>query len=94
MIMNQSENAKNKMYTDIEEGENQFKRLLNQFGDDGMIYLERGRAYEYHEFFDKAAHDYKFALSLFPMQSWKETASNHLSRVEQKIAERNKNKKR
>lgn len=85
LIMNRAEVAKDKMFLDLDEGKTIFQDLFDEFGSDGMIFLERGQAYEHHNLFTEAADDYEMAQSLFPMQSWKETAANHLLRVNKKI---------
>jgi tetratricopeptide (TPR) repeat protein len=63
-------------------GEAQFQHLLEKCPDDGMVYYERGEAYEYLKDFEKAESDYRIAESLFPLKHWKAIAREGLARVQ------------
>lgn len=84
-IMAKAEEAKSIMIRNLEEGEIEFESLLAKYPTDGMVYLKRGEAYEYHGEIQKAKSDYQQAYKLFPMPEWQNRASEGISRVQKKI---------
>jgi hypothetical protein len=66
------------------KGETTFKRLLQSHPEDGMIYYERGEAYEYLKEFDLAETDYQTASKLLYAEHWREVARKAIARVQRK----------
>lgn len=89
LIMSLADDARKLMIQDIEAGEKKFENLFYRFGNDGMIFFQRGQAYESLEKYELAAQDYEKAHQLFPMKKWKETASEGTERVKRKIKKLN-----
>ncbi len=56
------------------KGEVIFKKLLQDNPKDGMIYYERGEAYEYLNEIELAKADYESALKLLYAEDWREVA--------------------
>jgi len=81
----QAEYAKKKMINNLEEGELEFKKLLDYHGSDGMVYYMRAEAYETLGEFKNANSDFRIARSLFPLDEWKESAQQGMNRVEKEI---------
>jgi tetratricopeptide (TPR) repeat protein len=67
-----------------EKGAVEFKKLLNNYPNDGMVYYSRGEAYEHLKEYDLAIDDYKKAEMNFPAPQWKKLAKFSLARVEKK----------
>ena len=70
-IMSLADDAKKLMIQDVEAGEKEFEALFVRFGNDGMIFFQRGQAYESLEKYELAAQDYEKAHQLFPMKNGK-----------------------
>ena len=66
------------------KGEMAFKQLLEAYPDDGMVYYERGEAYEYLKEFDLAESAYIAAEKLFPVPHWKAVAREGINRIQRK----------
>jgi tetratricopeptide (TPR) repeat protein len=88
-IMNLAIDAKKLMIQDIKAGEKEFEAMFSRFGNDGMIFFQRGQAYESLEKYKLAAQDYEKAHQLFPMKKWKEAASEGTKRVKKKMKKLN-----
>jgi len=67
-----------------------FNELFEKNPKDGMLFYERGEAYESLGYFKKAKNDYELALVYFPNPKWKRVAYQALKRI-QKIIGINKN---
>jgi len=80
-ITAKAEKAKRALVAGRVAGEKMFNDLLQQFPGDGMVYLKRGEAYEAIGDCAAAADDFRKALALLPMASWKATAREALQRV-------------
>lgn len=59
-----------------------FIELFEKYPNDGMIYYERGEAYESLLELDKAKIDYEKALFYFPNPKWKKVAYEGLKRIQ------------
>jgi len=64
------------------KGEVAFKHLFEVYPNDGMVYYERGEAYEYLKVLDRAESDYRTAEGLFPLKHWKAIAREGLARIQ------------
>lgn len=80
-ITAKAEQAKRALVADRVAGDQVFDGLLEQFPGDGMVYLKRGEAYEAVGDRAAAADDFRKALALLPMATWKATAREGLQRV-------------
>lgn len=58
-----------------------FKLLLSKYGDDGMIYYEKGEAYEILGSYDEALLNFEKAKELFPVPHWKKVSEFSIERV-------------
>jgi len=67
-----------------------FIELLEKFPNDGMLYYERGEAFESLRDYQKAKKDYELALMYFPNPKWKNVAYEGLKRTQNKITPTNK----
>ncbi len=63
------------------EGEAEFRRLLEKYNNDPMVYYERGEAYEYLKAFDLAESDYTFAAEHLIEPQWRKVAQDALASV-------------
>jgi hypothetical protein len=66
---------KNKM-----KGEKEFKKILKKYKTDGMVFYERGEAYEFIGDYTNAINDYQKASSLFPAPHWQRIAKLGINR--------------
>ena len=64
------------------------KEIIDDCGEDGMIYFVMGKEYEATGNYEKALQYYKKACSLFPLDAWKSRAKEAIRMVEEKIAGR------
>jgi hypothetical protein len=62
------------------KGEKEFKKILKKHKTDGMVFYERGEAYEFIGEYAYAINDYQIASSLFPAPHWKRIASLGINR--------------
>ena len=85
-IMNQAELTRRKMVVSKAEGLNLFDVLIQEHGEDGMIYFKRAEAYEALGNFKKSLADFRIAKALFPMPKWKQIAQDGIERMENKIS--------
>jgi len=65
-------------------GDRPFEKLLKGRARDGMVFYERGEAYEYLNKLESAERDYAKAERLLPLEHWKEVARRSLLRVRYK----------
>lgn len=91
--MKAAEAAKSRMLSDRSLGETAFARLLDENQGDGMIYFQRGLAYESLDEKALAIKDFKSAHALFPKTEWKQLAKEALQRLTPK-AERKRIKRK
>ena len=73
--------ANKMMVANRESGEERFATLIKNHPNDGMIYYQRGLAYEILGEFDLAKSDFEKAEKLFPKQEYKGKAQDGLGRV-------------
>ena len=85
-IMNQAELARRKMVVSKAEGLNLFDALIQERGEDGMIYFKRAEAFEALGNFKKSLADFRIAKALFPMPKWKQIAQDGIDRTEKEIS--------
>jgi len=64
------------------------KEIIDDCGEDGMIYFAMGEEYEATGNYEEALRCYKKACDLFPKVEWKNRAKKAIRRVEEKIAGR------
>lgn len=64
-----------------QKGNTVFKDLINEFPDDGMVYFERGIAFETMGKYGLAKLDYEKAKELFPVPHWKKNADFYIERT-------------
>jgi len=64
------------------------KEIIDDYGEDGMIYFTMGEEYEAAGNYEEALRCYKKACDLFPLDEWKNRAKEAIRRVEEKIAGR------
>jgi tetratricopeptide (TPR) repeat protein len=62
-------------------GEQAFAELLRRYPDDGIVFYERGEAFEYSEDLQRAREDYERAEELLPLPHWKTIARMAIQRV-------------
>ena len=62
-------------------GEDSFTKLLKVHGKDGIVYYERGQAYEFLGKRSLAEPDYDQAREHFPLAHWKDVAREALDRI-------------
>lgn len=67
------------------EGEKRFEEVLERHGEDGMIYLIRGEAYEALNESESALNDYRLAEILFPIAKYREQARQASARIERRL---------
>jgi predicted nucleotide-binding protein len=79
--MKAAEAAKGQMVSDRSSGEKKFQQLLRQHQGDGMIFFQRGLAYEALGENALAIDDFKRAMAFFPKTEWKALAKAALQRV-------------
>lgn len=63
-------------------GDRPFGQLLSKYPQDGMIFYERGEAFEYLNELERAERDYAEAERLLPLPHWKLVARRALARVQ------------
>ena len=80
-IMDQAEASKGQMISNRATGEETFRRLLDLYPADGMLYFKRGEAYEVLREFSNALNDFEKASILFPIEKWKLLARAAAERV-------------
>lgn len=83
-IWMQAISANQELALDQREGEAAFLQLLQANPKDGMIYYERGEAYEYRKDYSLAELDYKMASELLFAEHWREVARQALARIRSK----------
>lgn len=86
-IMELAAEAGQKLKIDRKAGEGEFEKLLSVYPKDGMVYFQRGVAYESIKEFALAKSDYKVAKQYFPLDRWQWEAQNALDRLVEKTAE-------
>jgi Flp pilus assembly protein TadD len=69
-ISAEAEQALTLMVSDRSKGEERFRLLIDDHGEDGMLLLTRGKAFEQLGELHLAYADYLQAEELFPMQDW------------------------
>lgn len=74
--------ANSKLYFSEKLGQEQFENLLNEYGEDGMIYYAKAEAFELKGNKEKALENYEKAKKLFPVDHWKAVAEKSYSRVQ------------
>lgn len=82
LITLKSQHAKQVMMHDIAKGEARFKLLMEKNPNDGMIYFQRGQAYENLGIYEKAISDFRHAEKSFPIDTWEERARSAANRLE------------
>ena len=80
--------ANKMMVADRESGKERFATLIRNHPSDGMIYYQRGLAYEILDDLEFAKSDLEKAEILFPKQEYKEKTREALKRVIEKIKNR------
>lgn len=83
-ITNAARDASGLMMKKPADGEKEFEQLLKYYPNDGMIYYQRGLAYEVLENFDAALKDFERAEVLFPLLKFKNDARDAADRVRRK----------
>jgi hypothetical protein len=73
-IMQQADSAKRTLRVSRAEGENEFRRLLERYPEDGMLYLRRGEGRMEVGDFSGAESDLLRAEELLPRAEWKQRA--------------------
>ena len=73
--------ANQRMVIERFDGTAEFERLLAKHPNDGMLFLERGEAFEYLKLLDEAEADYTQAEGCLTSPHWKEVARVALRRV-------------
>jgi tetratricopeptide (TPR) repeat protein len=73
--------AKSTLICSRSKGEEEFDRLLTRYPADGMIYFQRGEAYERIGEMQLAALDYQRAIHLFREDTWQRRALEAFTRV-------------
>jgi tetratricopeptide (TPR) repeat protein len=66
------------------KGESLFRKLLESFPNDGMVYYERAESYEYLRLLDLSESDYATAERFSPVRHWKEVAQKGVIRIQRK----------
>ena len=79
--MRRAEACKQAMVGDRASGESQFDEFLREHPSDGMIYLKRGEAWEFHRELQRAVEDYDRAAALLPMKDWSDRARSAADRI-------------
>src|SRR5690348_10652955 len=87
-ISEQAEEARALMISDRSAGEEKFNVLIEEHGEDGMILLDRGKAYERLGDLPLAYADYLRAEQVFPMEDWKASARDAAAKLEAKLPAR------
>jgi len=82
--------AKELMLTDLKQGEAEFERLLFLYPADGMVFYQRGLAYESLDIYERARDDYAQAEHLFPRTQYKLQARTGRAHVAKSLEERDK----
>jgi hypothetical protein len=70
---------------DRTKGEERFRLLIDEYGEDGKILLKRAQAFERLGELPLAYADYLQAEDLFPMQDWKDAAKEAAAKIEAKL---------
>jgi len=84
-ISAESEKARTLMIRDPKSGRERFAELIQKHGEDGMILLSRGRAYQENGEVQMAYADYLQAEELFPVEEWKDAARQAAAKLELKL---------
>jgi hypothetical protein len=84
-ISAESEKARSLMGRDPAQGKEQFAALIEKHGEDGMILLNRGKAFQQLGELQLAYSDYLQAEELFPMEEWKDSASRAAAKLEAQL---------
>lgn len=92
-ISAEAEEARTLMVRDRAKGEEQFGVLIAKHGEDGMILMKRGKAYQQLGDLHLAYTDYLVAEDLFPMQEWKDSARQAAAKLEPKLPAHAANKR-
>jgi tetratricopeptide (TPR) repeat protein len=80
-VMEMANKAKLAMISDRTIGEREFSALLAQNPNDGMIYFNRGEAYEALGERALAKTDFQRAMAMFPQSKWKARAQEGIDRA-------------
>jgi len=81
----EAEEARALMVRDRTKGEERFQVLIEEHGEDGMILLKRGQAFQRLGALPLAYADFLQAEDLFPMQDWKDAAKHAAAEIEAKL---------
>jgi len=65
-----------------------FERIIEDCGEDGMVFFAMGEEYEAKGDYESALRCYEKAHSLFPLPKWRDRAKRAIRRVEEKITGR------
>lgn len=84
-IMRKAEACKRTLIVDRVAGEECFSALLAAHPGDGMVYLKRGEALEFHKDFPLALKDFELAVALLWDGSWQDQARSGADRALRQI---------